>query len=90
MCLILSEYFASKDAVLSQDPSAVVERKRTYEAATMTYDLLSVALVRFRHFKMISDVLERSMKFSFKQKHTWEQFALTLVSSFPFLKLHLL
>lgn len=65
---------------MSQDPSAVVERKRTYEAATMTYDLLSVALVRFRHFKMISDVLERSMKFSFKQKHTWEQFALTLVS----------
>jgi hypothetical protein len=27
---------------------------------------------------MLSDLLERSMKFSFKQKHTWEQFALSL------------
>ena len=78
LCLTLSEYFASKDAVLSQDPKFAVERKRTYEAATMTYDLLTVTLARFKHYKLIGDVLERSMKFSFKQRHTWEQFALTL------------
>ena len=78
LCLILSEYFASKDAVLSQDPNSSMERKRTYEAAVMTYDLLALTLVRFNNFKFLSDVLERSMKFSFKQKHTWEQFALTL------------
>lgn len=78
LTLVLSEYIASKDAVLSQDPKFSAERKRTYEAATITYDLMALALVRFNQFKLLSDVLERSMKFSFKQRHTWEQFALAL------------
>ena len=47
-------------------------------ACYRTYDLIALSLVRFNQFKMLSDLLERSMKFSFKQKHTWEQFALAL------------
>jgi hypothetical protein len=78
LALILSEHIASKDAVLSQEPKFALERKRTYEATTVTYDLLTLALARFANFKLLGHVLERSMKFSFRQSHTWEQFALTL------------
>ena len=75
---MLSECIARKDAVLSQDPKFITERRRTYENATITYDLIALGLTRFNQFKMLSDSLERSMKFSFKQRHTWEQFALSL------------
>ena len=78
LVLMLSECIARKDAVLSQDPKFVSERRKTYENATMTYDLIALSLVRFNQFKMLSDLLERSMKFSFKQKHTWDQFSLSL------------
>ena len=78
MVLMLSEYIARKDAVLSQDPKFASERRRTYENANMTYDLIALSLTRFGQFKMLTDYLERSMKFSFKQHHTWEQFALSL------------
>ncbi len=75
---MLSESIARKDAVLSQDPKFAAERRRTFENATMSYDLVALALTRFNQFKMLSDFLERSMKFSFKQRHTWEQFSLSL------------
>lgn len=78
LILILSEYIASKDAVLSQEPKFSPDRKRTYEAATVTYDLMTLTLARFASFRLLCDVLERSMKFSFRQKHTWVQFALAL------------
>ncbi len=61
-----------------QEPKFSPDRKRTYEAATVTYDLLTLALARFSHYKLLCDALERSMKFSYHQSHTWEQFSLAL------------
>ena len=78
LALMLSEYIARKDAVLSQDPKFASERKRAYEAVSVTYDLIALSLGRFGQHKLLSDVLDRSMKFSFKQGHTWEQFSLAL------------
>ena len=78
LALMLSEYIARKNAVLSQDPKFASERKRAYEAVSVTYDLIALSLGRFGQHKLLSDVLDRSMKFSFKQGHTWEQFSLAL------------
>ena len=78
LSLMLSEYIARKDAVLSQDPKFASERKRAYEAVSLTYDLIALSLGRFGQHKLLSDVLDRSMKFSFRQGHTWEQFSLAL------------
>ena len=78
LALMLSEYIARKDAVLSQDPKFSSERKRAHEAVSLTYDLIALSLGRFGQHKLLSDVLDRSMKFSFRQGHTWEQFSLAL------------
>ena len=53
-------------------------RRATYEAATVTYDLLTLSLARIQNYRLLTDMLERSMKFSFQERHTWEQFALVL------------
>lgn len=78
LVLLLSEFIANKEAVLSQGPGSATSRKTTFEAATVTYDLLTLTLSRFGSFRLLSDMLERSMKFSYQEKHTWEQFALVL------------
>ena len=76
----MSEYIANKEAVLSQGPSSASGRKATYDTASVTYDLLTLPLARFSNFRLLCDMLERSMKFSFQEKHTWEQFALVLTA----------
>jgi len=78
LILLLSENIANKGAVLSQGPSSATGRKATFEAATVTYDLLTLSLARMENFRLLTDMLERSMKFSFQEKHTWEQFAFVL------------
>ena len=78
LILLLSENIANKGAVLSQGPGSATGRKATYEAATVTYDLLTLSLARMDNYRLLSDMLERSMKFSFQEKHTWEQFAFVL------------
>lgn len=49
-----------------------------YEFATTTYDLLTLTSARFFNFRLLNDSLERSMKFSFNEKHTWQQFVYVL------------
>lgn len=78
LILLLSENIANKGAVLSQGPELAPARKATYEAATVTYDLLTLSLARMENYRLLSDMLERSMKFSYQERHTWEQFALVL------------
>ncbi|XP_040570041.1 tetratricopeptide repeat protein 7B [Lepeophtheirus salmonis] len=80
LLLLIAEYLASKEAVLSQSPEFRDTRKRTYHNATVIYDILSVTLSRFSQFHLLSDVLERSMKFSFGESHSWTQFALNLAA----------
>ena len=80
LILLLSEYIANKEAILSQGPASASGRKATYDSATVTYDLLTLPLARFSNFRLLCDMLERSMKFSFQEKHTWEQFALVLTA----------
>ena len=78
LILLLSENIANKGAVLSQGPDHAQGRRATYEAATVTYDLLTLSLARIQNYRLLTDMLERSMKFSFQERHTWEQFALVL------------
>ena len=78
LILLLSENIANKGAVLSQGPGSAQGRRATYEAATVTYDLLTLSLARIQNYRLLTDMLERSMKFSFQERHTWEQFALVL------------
>ena len=80
LIMLLSEYIANKEAILSQGPAIASGRKATYDSATVTYDLLTLPLSRFSNFRLLCDMLERSMKFSFQEKHTWEQFALVLTA----------
>ena len=80
LILLLSEYIANKEAILSQGPASASGRKATFDSATVTYDLLTLPLSRFSNFRLLCDMLERSMKFSFQEKHTWEQFALVLTA----------
>ena len=80
LILLLAEYIANKEAVLSQGPASASGRKATYDSATVTYDLLTLPLARFSNFRLLADMLERSMKFSFQEKHSWEQFALVLTA----------
>eukprot|EP00096_Caligus_rogercresseyi_P009540 TRINITY_DN3245_c0_g1_i2.p1 TRINITY_DN3245_c0_g1~~TRINITY_DN3245_c0_g1_i2.p1 ORF type:complete len:911 (+),score=237.41 TRINITY_DN3245_c0_g1_i2:189-2921(+) len=80
LLLLIAEYLASKEAVLSQSPEFRDSRKRTYNNATVIYDLLAVTLSRFSQFSLLNDVLERSMKFSFGERHSWTQFALNLAA----------
>ena len=80
LIMLLSEYIANKEAILSQGPGIASGRKATYDSATVTYDLLTLPLARFSNFRLLCDMLERSMKFSFQEKHTWEQFALVLTA----------
>ena len=80
LILLLSEYIANKEAILSQGPTSASGRKATFDSATVTYDLLTLPLARFSNYRLLCDMLERSMKFSFQEKHSWEQFALVLTS----------
>ena len=66
---------ARKEAILSQAPEFFDMRSTKFRDAIIAYDLMTVALSRLRDFRVLSGMLEQSMKFSFNEIHTWTQFA---------------
>uniref|UniRef100_A0A8C7PQ26 Tetratricopeptide repeat domain 7A n=1 Tax=Oncorhynchus mykiss TaxID=8022 RepID=A0A8C7PQ26_ONCMY len=71
---------ASGDAVISRAPDHREERETSLQDATSVYDLLSIGMARRGQYAMLSECLERAMKFSFNEFHLWHQLGLSLMA----------
>ncbi|XP_041427777.1 tetratricopeptide repeat domain 7B L homeolog isoform X2 [Xenopus laevis] len=81
LLLLISESMANRDAVLSRIPEHKNDRIISLQSASVVYDLLTIALGRRGQFEMLSECLERAMKFAFEEFHLWYQFALSLMAA---------
>ncbi|XP_049591662.1 tetratricopeptide repeat protein 7A [Syngnathus scovelli] len=81
LLLLITESMASGDAVISRLPDQVEARQATLQDSASVYDLLTVGMVRRGQYTMLSECLERAMKFSFNEFHLWRQLGLSLMAS---------
>nr|XP_054303500.1 tetratricopeptide repeat protein 7B isoform X3 [Pongo pygmaeus] len=81
LLLLISESMANRDAVLSRIPEHKSDRLISLQSASVVYDLLTIALGRRGQYEMLSECLERAMKFAFEEFHLWYQFALSLMAA---------
>uniref|UniRef100_A0A452REY9 Tetratricopeptide repeat domain 7B n=1 Tax=Ursus americanus TaxID=9643 RepID=A0A452REY9_URSAM len=72
---------ANRDAVLSRIPEHKSDRLISLQSASVVYDLLTIALGRRGQYEMLSECLERAMKFAFEEFQLWYQFALSLMAA---------
>uniref|UniRef100_A0A8C7TRI2 Tetratricopeptide repeat protein 7 N-terminal domain-containing protein n=1 Tax=Oncorhynchus mykiss TaxID=8022 RepID=A0A8C7TRI2_ONCMY len=70
-----------RDAVLSRIPEHNSDRIISLQSASVVYDLLTIALGRRGQYEMLSECLERAMKFAFEEFHLWYQLALSLMAA---------
>ncbi|NXO84686.1 TTC7A protein, partial [Sitta europaea] len=80
LLLLISESMANRDAVLSRAPEQQRDRTVSLQDASAVYDLLSITLGRRGQYVMLSECLERAMKFAFDEFHLWYQLALSMVA----------
>ncbi|NXH49953.1 TTC7A protein, partial [Dicaeum eximium] len=83
MSVLLSVMFpelANRDAVISRAPEQRDDRAVSLQDASAVYDLLSITLGRRGQYVMLSECLERAMKFAFDEFHLWYQLALSMVA----------
>ncbi|XP_055495588.1 tetratricopeptide repeat protein 7A-like isoform X1 [Leucoraja erinacea] len=85
LLLLISESMANRDAVISRAPDQKKDRTISFQIASALYDLLSITLGRRGQYEMLSECLERAMKFAFDEFHLWYQLALSLVASGKFM-----
>ncbi|NXH54507.1 TTC7A protein, partial [Rhabdornis inornatus] len=71
---------ANRDAVISRAPEQRDDRAVSLRDASAVYDLLSITLGRRGQYVMLSECLERAMKFAFDEFHLWYQLALSMVA----------
>lgn len=81
LLLLISESMANRDAVLSRIPEHSADRVISLQSASVVYDLLTIALGRRGQYEMLSECLERAMKFAFEEFHLWYQLALSLMAA---------
>ncbi|XP_068608418.1 tetratricopeptide repeat protein 7B [Brachionichthys hirsutus] len=81
LLLLISESMANRDAVLSRIPEHDNDRIISLQSASVVYDLLTIALGRRGQYEMLSECLERAMKFAFEEFHLWYQLALSLMAA---------
>uniref|UniRef100_A0AAY5EEM0 Tetratricopeptide repeat protein 7 N-terminal domain-containing protein n=1 Tax=Electrophorus electricus TaxID=8005 RepID=A0AAY5EEM0_ELEEL len=81
LLLLISESMANRDAVLSRIPEHNNDRVISLQSASVVYDLLTIALGRRGQYEMLSECLERAMKFAFEEFHLWYQLALSLMAA---------
>ncbi|XP_078144818.1 tetratricopeptide repeat protein 7A isoform X1 [Centroberyx gerrardi] len=72
---------ASGEAVISRAPDQAEARQASLQDATSVYDLLSIGMARRGQYAMLSECLERAMKFSFNEFHLWHQLGLSLMAA---------
>ncbi|XP_043551558.1 tetratricopeptide repeat protein 7A-like isoform X1 [Chiloscyllium plagiosum] len=80
LLLRISESMANRDGVISRAPDQREDRNISFQNATALYDLLSITMGRRKQYEMLSECLERAMKFAFDEFHLWYQLALSLVA----------
>ncbi|XP_036728948.1 tetratricopeptide repeat protein 7A isoform X4 [Balaenoptera musculus] len=80
LLLLISESMATRDVVLSRAPEQQEDRAVSLQSAAAIYDLLSITLGRRGQYVMLSECLERAMKFAFGEFHLWYQVALSMVA----------
>ncbi|NXS46910.1 TTC7A protein, partial [Balaeniceps rex] len=73
-------HVANRDAVISRAPDQQDDRAVSLRDASAVYDLLSITLGRRGQYVMLSECLERAMKFAFDEFHLWYQLALSMVA----------
>uniref|UniRef100_A0A6Q2XJ13 Tetratricopeptide repeat protein 7 N-terminal domain-containing protein n=1 Tax=Esox lucius TaxID=8010 RepID=A0A6Q2XJ13_ESOLU len=71
---------ASGEAVISRAPDQKEARETSLQDATSVYDLLSIGMARRGQYGMLSECLERAMKFSYNEFHLWHQLGLSLMA----------
>uniref|UniRef100_A0A673VZX6 Tetratricopeptide repeat domain 7A n=1 Tax=Salmo trutta TaxID=8032 RepID=A0A673VZX6_SALTR len=71
---------ASGDAVISRVPDHKEAQETSLQDTTSVYDLLSIGMARRGQYAMLSECLERAMKFSFNEFHLWHQLGLSLMA----------
>ncbi|KAK2093560.1 hypothetical protein P7K49_027298 [Saguinus oedipus] len=72
--ITLLESMANQDAVLSRIPEHKSDCLISLQSASVVCDLLPIALSRRGLYDMLSECLERAMKFAFEEFHLWYQF----------------
>ncbi|KAM5252162.1 tetratricopeptide repeat protein 7A isoform 3-T3 [Hipposideros larvatus] len=80
LLLLISESMATRDVVLSRAPEQEEDRAASVQNTAAIYDLLSITLGRRGQYAMLSECLERAMKFAFEEFHLWYQVALSMVA----------
>ncbi|XP_053920036.1 tetratricopeptide repeat protein 7A isoform X2 [Cuculus canorus] len=80
LLLLISESMANRDAVISRAPDQQDDRAVSLRDASAVYDLLSITLGRRGQYVMLSECLERAMKFAFDEFHLWYQLALSMMA----------
>ncbi|XP_077351305.1 tetratricopeptide repeat protein 7A isoform X2 [Festucalex cinctus] len=84
LLLLITESMASGDAVISRLPDQAEARQATLQDSVSVYDLLAIGMARRGQYNMLSECLERAMKFSFNEFHLWHQLGLSLMASGKF------
>ncbi|KAM4771844.1 tetratricopeptide repeat protein 7A [Rhinophrynus dorsalis] len=80
LLLLISESMANRDAVISRAPDQQEDRAVSLKNASAVYDLLTITMGRRGQYAMLSECLERAMKFAFGEFHLWYQLALSMIS----------
>ncbi|KAG8443644.1 hypothetical protein GDO86_008987 [Hymenochirus boettgeri] len=80
LLLLISESMANRDAVISRSPDQQEDRDVSLRNASEVYDLLTITMGRREQYAMLSECLERAMKFAFGEFHLWYQLALSMIS----------
>ncbi|KAM9726954.1 tetratricopeptide repeat protein 7A isoform 2-T2 [Menidia menidia] len=81
LLLLITEPMASGEAVISRLPDQAEARQSSLQDATSVYDLLTIGMARRGQYAMLSECLERAMKFSFNEFHLWHQLGLSLMAA---------
>uniref|UniRef100_A0A8D3AX61 Tetratricopeptide repeat domain 7A n=1 Tax=Scophthalmus maximus TaxID=52904 RepID=A0A8D3AX61_SCOMX len=74
-------FFSDGEAVISRLPDQAEARQASLQDATSVYDLLTIGMARRGQYAMLSECLERAMKFSFNEFHLWHQLGLSLMAA---------
>ncbi|XP_074142871.1 tetratricopeptide repeat protein 7A [Sminthopsis crassicaudata] len=80
LVLLISESMATREVVLSRSPEQKEDRVVSLQDASTVYDLLSITLGRRGQYVMLSECLERAIKFACEEFHLWYQLALSMVA----------
>ncbi|XP_034040620.1 tetratricopeptide repeat protein 7A isoform X2 [Thalassophryne amazonica] len=81
LLLLIAESMASGEAVISRLPDQAEARQASLQDATSVYDLLTIGMARRGQYAMLSECLERALKFSFNEFHLWHQLGLSLMAA---------